>query len=257
VDVVDAGALNLVGFVRGTAGREGSSADLRGGVGVAGPVPVAHAYVDAAVPTDLAVPARTFLDEAVVFFESVGRSFILWVPSSATSLMIEANSRGLPVTGGACPAMVTTRTVGTGSTRGPRLVLATNGEDREVFGGLCERGYQQTGMAWLMARQQVYSAPDSFWHIAFDGDVPVSAACGFRTGDTGGIYSVATPPEFRGRGFGAAVTAAATNHLFDLGVERVVLQASESGYHVYERLGFTTYGHYERFAVSPAAASAS
>ena len=56
------------------------------------------------------------------------------------------------------------------------------------------------GWAWLMTHQQSYSAPDSFWHIAFDGDVPVSAACGFRTGDTGGIYSVATPPEFRGQG---------------------------------------------------------
>ncbi len=100
-----------------------------------------------------------------------------------------------------------------------------------------------------MARQQSCRAPDSWWHVAFDGDVPVSAACGFRTGDTGGIYSVATPPEFRGRGFAAAVTSAATNHLFELGVAHVVLQASKLGFGVYERLGFTTYDHYDRFTV--------
>ena len=47
----------------------------------------------------------------------------------------------------------------------------------------------------------------------------------------------------------AAVTSAATNHLFELGVTRVVLQSSTMGYGVYERLGFRTYDHYERFSV--------
>ena len=62
-----------------------------------------------------------------------------------------------------------------------------------------------------------------------------------------------TPPEFRARGFAAAVTGHATNHLFELGAARVVLQASKLGYGVYERLGFTTYDHYDRFTASPAA----
>jgi predicted GNAT family acetyltransferase len=111
------------------------------------------------------------------------------------------------------------------------------------------RGYDAPGMARLMARQQSYSATNTFWHIAFDGDVPVSAACGYRSGETGGIYSVATPVEFRGRGFAATVTSLVTNHLFRLGVTQVVLQASKLGFGVYERLGFTVYDHYERYTV--------
>jgi ribosomal protein S18 acetylase RimI-like enzyme len=251
VNIGNGGALNLAGFVRATAGRVGTSSDLRGGVGVAGPVAVVHGYVDAAIPTDLAVPAATFFDDATAFFQSQGRTFIVWVPSSATSHLKEATSRGLAVTGDGCPAMVASKPVGV--VGGLRFQLATDDEAHEIFGDLCERGYQQPGMAWLMARQQGYRAPDSFWHIAFDGDVPVSAACGFQTGDTGGVYSVATPPEFRARGFAAAVTGHATNHLFELGAARVVLQASKLGYGVYERLGFTTYDHYDRFTASPAA----
>lgn len=247
MDIDAAGAINLAGFVRATAGRIGTSADIRGGVAVAGPVAVVHGYVDTAIPTDVAVPAATFFGDAVDFFGSLGRTFVVWVPSSSTDHLSEATARGLNVNGGPIPAMVASGPVA-GSTH-PDVRVATTDDACETFGDLCERGYQQPGMAWLMAHQRSYAAPESWWFVGFDDDVPVSAACGFRTGETGGIYSVATPPELRGRGFAAAVTAVATNHLFDLGVAQVVLQASQLGYGVYERLGFRTYGHYQRFTV--------
>lgn len=242
-----AGAINLAGFVRATAGRLGTSADIPGGVAVAGPLAVVNSYVDTAVLTDVTVTPAAFFDEATSFFESLGRTFIVWVPSTAASLLAEAASRRWSTTGDPTPAMVVAGPIGGDDAR--RVELATTDDSFDVFGDLCERGYEQPGMAWLMAHQQSYRASDSFWHIGFDGDVPVCAACGYRTGDTGGIYSVATPPEFRGRGLAAEVTRAATNHLFELGIERVVLQASKLGHGVYERLGFTTYDHYERFTV--------
>jgi ribosomal protein S18 acetylase RimI-like enzyme len=248
VDLGASGAKNLAGFVRATAGRRGTSADISGGVAIAGPVAVVHGYVDAAIPTDVAAPAAAFFDDAISFFESVGRPFVVWVPSSATSHLTEAASRGLTSAHDPSPAMVASGPVG--RSERVRIEVADHDDWFDVIGDLCERGYQQPGMAWLMSRQQSCHASNSCWYVAFDGDVPVSTACGFRTGDTGGIYSVATPPEFRGRGFAAAVTGAATNRLFELGVARVVLQASKLGFGVYERLGFTTYDHYERFAVS-------
>jgi ribosomal protein S18 acetylase RimI-like enzyme len=248
VGIREAGAINLAGFVRATAGRKGVSADVRGGVAVAGPVAVLHGYVDAAIPTDLTVPASVFVEESISFFESAGRAFVLWVPSSSEAHRAEAFARHFEPTGDPMPAMVATKRVA--SERCLRVDRAHGDEAFAVVGDLCERGYEQPGMAWLMSHQGSCLAPDSYWHIAFDGDVPVSAACGFRTGDTGGIYSVATPPELRGRGFAAAVTSAATNRMFDLGVSHVVLQASKLGVRVYERLGFTSYDHFERFTVS-------
>jgi ribosomal protein S18 acetylase RimI-like enzyme len=55
-----------------------------------------------------------------------------------------------------------------------------------------------------------------------------------------GIFSVATLEHARGRGFGSIVTQAAMNAARDDGAEVAVLQASEMGRPVYERLGFET-----------------
>jgi ribosomal protein S18 acetylase RimI-like enzyme len=53
-----------------------------------------------------------------------------------------------------------------------------------------------------------------------------------------GIYFVATLPEARGRGIGAAVTRAAMQFARDRGATQAALQASELGYGVYRSLGF-------------------
>jgi ribosomal protein S18 acetylase RimI-like enzyme len=251
VIVTEAGALNLAGFVRSTAGRKGSVKDVRGGVAVAGPFNVPHAYVNTAVPTDPSVSAVDFFDDAVQFFSGLGRSFVLWAPMSDPSVAKEAATRNLVRDKEPSPAMVSSGPVAVESTLQCRLVDGE--ESASMFGDVCERGYDAPGMAKLLSFQESYSAADSYWHIAFDGDVPVSAACGYLRGTTGGIYSVATPAEFRGRGFAAAVTAVATNHLFELGASEVVLQSSKLGFGVYERLGFSVYDHYERFTISPSA----
>ena len=66
----------------------------------------------------------------------------------------------------------------------------------------------------------------------------VSTAVGFTSGDAVGIFNVATPPEHRGRGYGAALTAAAAAEGFAAGAEFAWLQSSALGLPVYRRLGF-------------------
>lgn len=68
----------------------------------------------------------------------------------------------------------------------------------------------------------------------------VTTAVGVTNGDHVGIFSVATPPEHRGRGFGAAVTARAVLDGFSDGAAYAHLQSSAAGLSVYERLGFRT-----------------
>lgn len=72
--------------------------------------------------------------------------------------------------------------------------------------------------------------------------VPAASAAYLPGPDLGGIYSVATGEEYRGRGLGTAVTVAAVRHGRDDGATGVVLQASAMGFPVYERLGFATIG---------------
>jgi GNAT superfamily N-acetyltransferase len=66
----------------------------------------------------------------------------------------------------------------------------------------------------------------------------VSTSVGYTLGDTVGVFNVATPPEHRGRGYGAALTVEAAREGFAAGADLAWLQASAMGFSVYRRLGF-------------------
>jgi N-acetylglutamate synthase len=66
----------------------------------------------------------------------------------------------------------------------------------------------------------------------------VSTSIGYVLGDTVGVFNVATPPDHRGRGYGAALTVEAAREGFAAGADLAWLQASSMGFPVYRRLGF-------------------
>jgi ribosomal protein S18 acetylase RimI-like enzyme len=66
----------------------------------------------------------------------------------------------------------------------------------------------------------------------------VSTAIGYTVGDTIGVFNVATPPEHRGQGYGAALTAGAAREGIAAGAAVAWLQSSAMGLSVYRRLGF-------------------
>jgi ribosomal protein S18 acetylase RimI-like enzyme len=66
----------------------------------------------------------------------------------------------------------------------------------------------------------------------------VSTSIGYTLADTVGVFNVATPPEHRGRGYGAALTAQAAREGFEAGAELAWLQSSAMGVSVYRGLGF-------------------
>jgi GNAT superfamily N-acetyltransferase len=67
-------------------------------------------------------------------------------------------------------------------------------------------------------------------------------ACGFGVPDRGvvGIYAVATLPEARRQGAGGVVTARIMDDARRAGARLAVLQSSEMGFPLYQRLGFRT-----------------
>lgn len=67
---------------------------------------------------------------------------------------------------------------------------------------------------------------------------PVATTSLLTGGGAAGIYNVAVLEEARGRGIGAAITAAAIRHGAGHGLAVATLQASSMGRPVYERLGF-------------------
>lgn len=76
------------------------------------------------------------------------------------------------------------------------------------------------------------------WYVGrVEGEV-VATALGFTDDGVTGVFNVATAPEHRGRGHGAALTARVVRDGFREGSTLAYLQSSDSGYGVYRRLGF-------------------
>jgi ribosomal protein S18 acetylase RimI-like enzyme len=76
------------------------------------------------------------------------------------------------------------------------------------------------------------------YYLARVGGTDVATALSLEVDGTVGIFNVATPPEHRGHGHGAAVTHAAVQEAFDRGADLAWLQSSDIGHSVYKRLGF-------------------
>ena len=70
------------------------------------------------------------------------------------------------------------------------------------------------------------------------GAEPVAVAAANVVGDTVAVFNVATLPEHRRRGYGAAMTSAAVRYGAARGCTAAVLQASDAAHAGYRRLGF-------------------
>lgn len=80
--------------------------------------------------------------------------------------------------------------------------------------------------------------PDLRCFVGYRNGVPVATSLRFLSNGVVGIYGVATVPEARRRGFGAAMTVAALQDGRSQGYGVGVLLATPMGEPVYQRLGF-------------------
>ena len=75
-------------------------------------------------------------------------------------------------------------------------------------------------------------------YVAYLDGKPVSTAAVLFGTEVAGIYTVATVPEARGKGFGAAVTLAPLLDARKMGYRVGTLQASKMKFPVYKKMGF-------------------
>lgn len=76
---------------------------------------------------------------------------------------------------------------------------------------------------------------------------PAASGVLIRSGDVAGVYSIGVVEEFRRRGIGEAMSWAVLRAGRDAGCQVGVLQSSEMGYPLYERMGFETVVTYHQF----------
>ena len=130
------------------------------------------------------------------------------------------------------------------------LVLSGDGvRDPQLALDRARERFEEAGLRWLLKLQPerdralVAHARERGLHL---DEEPLATSMLATTAEVGlaGVYSVATRPAHRGRGFGTEVTAAALNAAVRQGYETAVLEPSPSGVRLYRRMGFelvTTY----------------
>ena len=84
-------------------------------------------------------------------------------------------------------------------------------------------------------------------YLGYLNGKPVSTSTVFYGGGAAGIYCVATLPEARGKGVGAALTLKPLQDAREMGYRVGVLQSSEMGFHLYQKLGFRHLCQIEHF----------
>jgi GNAT superfamily N-acetyltransferase/catechol 2,3-dioxygenase-like lactoylglutathione lyase family enzyme len=91
-----------------------------------------------------------------------------------------------------------------------------------------------------VTRPSVLAAEGVSCYIGEADGRPVTTGLAVTVGSHVGLLAIATLPEHRRRGYGAALTARALIDAHTAGARWAWLQSSEDGFGVYERLGFRT-----------------
>ena len=177
------------------------------------------------------------VDEAASFFG--GLPFTVLVPEGHARLAEVCESKGLQV-GGKIPGMALSP-IPEGPGRDALEVRSLSSDNLPVYLDVfCEGFGFPREMAANFVTEDLLAMEAGDHMVGYIGDEPVAVASVFDTGDVAGVYNIATLPDHRGKGYGAAVAWAATERARLRGRRHAILQSSEMGYRVYSRMGFET-----------------
>jgi ribosomal protein S18 acetylase RimI-like enzyme len=100
--------------------------------------------------------------------------------------------------------------------------------------------YESISIDTLQKQEQLF--------VCMHNNVAVTIGILYFHGNTAGIFSLITPEQFRGRGYGTSMMKYLMHKAKASGAKYVSLSASsDSGFRIYERLGFKVYGNFRCF----------
>jgi GNAT superfamily N-acetyltransferase len=208
------------------------------------PVPIFNPAFVTAEPDD----ATRFVAELHAHYEAVGVPFALWFRDAvAPTLAAACQAAGL-IEHWQPPLMVMDPIrPSPPSPDGLEIVVL----DESTVRDYCDVLAAGFGMPVELARSAFSSSVlgiDGFTGLLalFEG-VPVATSASFVAAGLAGVYNVATVPEHRGKGVGAAITWAAIEAGAATGATCSILQASSDGAPVYTRMGYDTPDRYRQF----------
>jgi ribosomal protein S18 acetylase RimI-like enzyme len=97
---------------------------------------------------------------------------------------------------------------------------------------------------------ELLGTPECTIYVGYADGLGVTSGLGWRSGRVIGVYAISTVPAARRRGYGEAMTARVIADGIAAGCDVAVLQASETGRPMYERLGFRVDVRYNAYVRS-------
>jgi Acetyltransferase (GNAT) family len=203
---------------------------------------------------DKAAVNPTILERIQMFFDGLKSEWRFILPPSLASVSWELPRQIAVARWTREPAMVMFRD--SASFRpvpsGLRIRKVRTLDDLKLWNRTCAVGFgEDPGLFELFNRPVILSAKGTSMYIGECSEKPVATSLLYLSNGVAGIYGVSTLPEFRGRGFGGALTAFAVKEGFSNGCDLASLQSSSLGVPVYFKLGFRFVFDYECWTISP------
>jgi GNAT superfamily N-acetyltransferase len=196
---------------------------------------------DGATPADLTRAVERVRERGTRFYPVLRRG-------TDDALRPTLEAMGLPMDDGTLPGMALHPIP-------PELPAAAEGLDIRVIAdasGLRDHAIAAgvgfglpEAMAVAFMGEELWARPGATVYVGYADGEPVATGFGVRSGRTIGVFTIATVPAARGRGFGAAMTGRVVADGAAAGCDVATLQASAMGRPIYERMGFRLVQEYD------------
>ena len=185
--------------------------------------------------------AQAFMEEGVARADAREVELLaLMAPSVADALAPAAERLGLAAAG-AVPLMVQRASAEARLGRTCRIEEVRDAGMAEIASDLIAAAFSlPRDVVGRTLDSQISPTSTASIYVAFAGDEPMSSVTVTRTGDTVGIWTMATPPEHQGKGMGRALLSRIIERMRHEGVGRFFLYATQAGFPLYSSLGFVT-----------------
>jgi ribosomal protein S18 acetylase RimI-like enzyme len=237
---------NLLAFLRSLNGSPGVEFSQQAGL-IRWRTEIPHPWFNGVLSTRPATEddSRAVQDALAYFsFHKVG-SFTWWLDPGlppenwarhllAQGFYYDDNTPGMALDLAALPTLV----------QGPDGLVIRQVDNLQLLGEWARTFVAGYGLpeAWTTIFYDLFASLDSNLplrhYLGILDNQPVAASSLYLGAGVAGIYNVATLPEARGQGIGAALTLAPLQDARTMGYRAAILQSSELGYNVYQRLGF-------------------
>lgn len=183
---------------------------------------------------------REVMEKWEQFFASRGLPFRVFFPPDLEGAFLPLLQEKGYTKSDAMPVMTLDAFSGkTDESSGLVIRKVTTPEELRDYQDAEEKGFSlPAGSGSYVITEQTFMLPEVEMFIGYAEGKPACTSMLFPTGAVAGIYWVSTVPEYRNRGFGAAIAMRAVMAGREKGCTLSVLQASAMGKPVYERIGF-------------------